>query len=92
MHFVHTCSLIPGHCAGRITNFLIINYMEKFKKLNRNEMRNVTGGTLKSCLMSCTQWNHGNKTTAVGNVPDCTSEGTAACFGGTVDWCTCTTE
>jgi len=73
--------------------------MEKFKKLNRNEMRNVTGGNLHTCTLGCqVQIGYPNPTnpggtyfTAVTSVPDCTESSQAVCVdgGGKVLYCTC---
>jgi len=60
--------------------------MEKFEKLNRNEMRNVTGGNLKYCLIKCVEGNLAVESTA----PDCSLETQEEiCTGAKAVWCTC---
>lgn len=65
--------------------------MEKFNKLSRAEMRNVTGGNNPlPCFLVCIEDVTGRK--AYSFEPDCREDsGEAAClFGGTVSKCTCT--
>lgn len=70
--------------------------MEKFKKLNRNEMRNVTGGNMvQSCVVHChSNWPQHSlpQNDFDATVPDCSDASTsAACMGWNVVGCLCTT-
>jgi len=60
--------------------------MEKFEKLNRNEMRNVTGGNLKYCTVKCGRDNF----VITYYTNDCSADSLAPCtFGGAVLSCIC---
>ncbi|MGZ3872579.1 MAG: bacteriocin-like protein [Mucilaginibacter sp.] len=66
--------------------------MEKFSKLSRAEMKNVTGGIMPICIMYC-NYNDGRHNHIVqSSVQACTDEFEAACtFGGSLVSCSCTT-
>jgi predicted enzyme related to lactoylglutathione lyase len=60
--------------------------MNNLNKLSRAEMKNVTGGVIKYCVMRCVHDNF----VAVIYVNDCTADSLAACnFGGQVLSCIC---
>ena len=70
--------------------------MEKFNKLSRAEMRNVTGGAMvQSCVVHC-HWEGGGAHGQSFNdfdatVPDCSDASTSgACMGWYVVGCLCT--
>lgn len=66
--------------------------MEKFNKLSRAEMKNVTGGVLKFCTLYCQYYDGHNLYNVQSTVADCTPASEAACtFGGTVLSCSCGT-
>ena len=44
---------LPGPGFGNIFYHLIFVIMEKFKKLNREEMKNVVGGKACQCFQYC---------------------------------------
>ena len=58
--------------------------MEKFKKLNRAEMKEVVGGVVHACFVTCVT-DHGNETIIV---PDCIGRG-GSCPGEEYSSCVC---
>ncbi len=65
--------------------------METFKKLSRDEMKNVTGGTYPACTVYCSTWVGDHYDVSQSSVGSCSTEWLAPCeFGGTVLSCTCT--
>jgi hypothetical protein len=69
--------------------------MNKFEKLSRAEMKNVTGGVIHTCTMVCKEWRNqsiNTYTLVVSSVPSCTPDGEVGCFTGTVVSCSCYAE